>query len=610
MAMSSSPILRRGTSLLPPAPNDVSEGFIELVFFLLGIGILLPWNAYISAKQYFVSRMCEENPAVAKHIEMWFSILYNLASVVSLAMVILVQYHTDTDHPSAAFDGADVGKKKCLIKSTSNLSTPMMCSKTLHVDTTRASSRDDRYTWLMVMVPLGVYSAVFSMTTIFVFVTSIPSQLFLMLSLAGLFICGVCTAVASSGIVGTAGLFHSDIGVNPYFNGQAFGGLLVACANFVASVLDGSSNTWLEYCLNNKNDDESASTLPDDATTVCLPYSEISWATASYFGMSCIVLAACMFGYNYVDEYKRLVRTNSFRGDSLCSSMSECGYDPDVAAAEEVRGASDDDTNVASGLHIRYLSFEDISDPVKESGHEESTALSKWRRKAMVSFASYQNGAPEEPTLEYEELISLRQESDMSEDAYSENSRNVTLSIWHSVQGPAGSLFFTYVCTLTIFPVWTSNLLSSLGCRSSSRIRNDLFTPLSFVIFNAGDLIGRSMSSEVKFEKMYNLSRKLVSLSIFRMMFLVVFLFCNSGDNRFTNWVMQMDLYSWCTQFAFAVTNGVITNVCFCYAPTLVKNRTHHQQVVSAILNFALSFGLLVGSFVSGPYLQFATTSR
>jgi hypothetical protein len=52
-----------------------------------------------------------------------------------------------------------------------------------------------------------------------------------------------------------------------------------------------------------------------------------------------------------------------------------------------------------------------------------------------------------------------------------------------------------------------------------------------------------------------------------------------------------------------------MTNIAFCYAPSLVENRTHPQQVASAILNFALSFGLLVGSFFSGPYLKLASGS-
>jgi Nucleoside transporter len=113
----------------------------------------------------------------------------------------------------------------------------------------------------------------------------------------------------------------------------------------------------------------------------------------------------------------------------------------------------------------------------------------------------------------------------------------------------------------------------------------------------------------VKFEKIENLSSKLVWASIARMAFFLFFLFCDSGHNRFSTWVVEKDMYSWAVQLLFAVSNGFMTNICFCYAPSLVDNRTHPQQVASAILNFSLSLGLLVGSFVSGPYFQFASAS-
>jgi hypothetical protein len=160
-----------------------------------------------------------------------------------------------------------------------------------------------------------------------------------------------------------------------------------------------------------------------------------------------------------------------------------------------------------------------------------------------------------------------------------------------------------------IFPVWTSNLVSKMKCRSSRRIRNDLFTPLSFVIFNGADLMGRSISSGVKYEKIDNLSAKLVWASIFRMIFFLLFLFCDAGNNRYRTWVVESDTYSWAIQFLFAFSNGFMTNICFCYAPSLLENQAHLQQVASAILNFSLSFGLLVGSFFSAPYQQVASKS-
>ena len=36
------------------------RGFIKGVFVILGVGVLLPWNAFVSAKPYFQARLCTE----------------------------------------------------------------------------------------------------------------------------------------------------------------------------------------------------------------------------------------------------------------------------------------------------------------------------------------------------------------------------------------------------------------------------------------------------------------------------------------------------------------------------------------------------------------------
>jgi hypothetical protein len=61
------------------------------------------------------------------------------------------------------------------------------------------------------------------------------------------------------------------------------------------------------------------------------------------------------------------------------------------------------------------------------------------------------------------------------------------------------------------------------------------------------------------------------------------------------------DVFSLVVQFLFAVTNGMMTSVCFRLAPGLIPATTEMQQISSAILNFSLCFGLLCGSFWSFP---------
>ena len=571
-------------------PQTFSESFIKTIFLLLGIGILLPWNAFISAKQYFVSRLCDLKDDgdnyhdIRQEIEMWFSVVYNAAGVLSLVVVILVQHLADGDKYQKRIKTV----KSFIFKNTANLSVSMMSSKTSSLKTIDTRQNRDHTIWFMVIIPLAVYLVVFAISSLLVFLISIPTQVFIFVTLWGLFICGVSTAIASSGIVGTAGLFPADIGVNPFFNGQAIGGLLVACANFVASYLDGSENFLMQYCFNQHSSEaseniisapsENESQESNGETIICIPYGKISFATAGYFSMGGFILTACMIGYNHIDRYKQLVRKNSFGVKDKSTALSD---------KVDMDGDFDDNEKWNNNEQSRLLI-------------EGSIPQTHYIQKITTKIANgYQNNVTG---------VNQVQRQNSSDTDASESTQSVTVSVWTSIWGTALSLFFTYFCTLAIFPVWTSELVSATQCNTPSRIRNDLFVPLSFVIFNGGDLVGRYISSAIEFECISNLSSKLVWASVARIfVFFCLFLSCEARMNRYEGWmVVNNDLYSWSIQFMFAVTNGILTNIAFCYAPTLVENRTKPQQVASAILNLALTLGLTVGSFFSVPFLKFA----
>jgi len=561
-------------------PLTFSERFIKTIFLLLGVGILLPWNAFISAKQYFVSRLCDVRDGVDNYhdirqeIEMWFSIVYNGAGVLSLVVVILVQHLADGDRYRKRMKSV----KSFIFKNTTNLSVSMMSSKISSMKTVDTKQGTDHSIWYMVIIPLAVYLIVFAISTFLVFFTSIPTQVFIFVTLWGLFICGVSTAIASSGIVGTAGLFHADIGVNPFFNGQAIGGLIVACANFLASYLDGPDHFLMQYCSSQYSSDMSTTADEDSQETICIPYGEVSYATAGYFSMGGFILTACMIGYNYVDRYKRLVRKNSFGTNEKNTGSYTDKIDID----------NDYENNEQCNTERSRLLIEGPIPQMQEPNIQTKTTTKP---------KSYHNNGNH-----------VRRQNSSDTDASAESTQSITVSVWTSIWEVSLSLFFTYFCTLAIFPVWTSELVSATQCGSPSRIRNDLFVPLSFVIFNAGDLVGRYLSSAIDVERISNLSSKLVWTSVARIfVFFCLFLSCEARRNRYEGWiVVDNDLYSWSIQFFFAVTNGTLTNVAFCYAPTLVENRTKPQQVASAILNLALTLGLTVGSFFSVPFLKFA----
>jgi len=157
-----------------------------------------------------------------------------------------------------------------------------------------------------------------------------------------------------------------------------------------------------------------------------------------------------MVGYSYVDEYKRLVRKESFReGSSLYSAIGDTACSGKVinGGIDNRQKGNDDDENKVQDRYIRYLSIENVLNSDIEP-EEKERKLSKWKRKAMVSFSSYETN-PNVSNFEHHEMESLRRSrSDISEESISENSQSITWSVWMEVRQSAFSLFFTYFCTL------------------------------------------------------------------------------------------------------------------------------------------------------------------
>ena len=56
------PRVRRRRSCFCPSSSDhrLSDSMIRGIFLLLGVGILIPWNAFVSAKSYYTARSCQE----------------------------------------------------------------------------------------------------------------------------------------------------------------------------------------------------------------------------------------------------------------------------------------------------------------------------------------------------------------------------------------------------------------------------------------------------------------------------------------------------------------------------------------------------------------------
>lgn len=177
------------------------KALLQFIFLLLGVGILAPWNAFISAKDYFDRRLCSmEKFSASANLESNFSLTYNLASVFSLAVVMLLQAVQDR---ASGNDGAPV-----IDESTSEQDDDPLSDPTQHDCETKNNSF-----WLVV-APLSLYLAAFlSQTGMVCFV---KLKAFFLLTYTSLALCGMSCSVAQVGIVATAGLFRPEIAMSPY----------------------------------------------------------------------------------------------------------------------------------------------------------------------------------------------------------------------------------------------------------------------------------------------------------------------------------------------------------------------------------------------------------
>ena len=103
---STNPIITTPLEQVTECNDDHSNSFAKRVAFtFLGIGILLPWNVFVSAEPYFGSRLCDDDDPIVGSVNdnignrknlgssfmLWFSLLYNASGVCTLAILILLR---------------------------------------------------------------------------------------------------------------------------------------------------------------------------------------------------------------------------------------------------------------------------------------------------------------------------------------------------------------------------------------------------------------------------------------------------------------------------------------------------------------------------------------
>ena len=506
------------------------------------MGILVPWNAFISAKSYFESRFCGGGHV---NFESTFAMLYNVSSVLSLSLVLFSQWsrekhiHQDQQVETVPVAAREVTETDVLDSTTASRS---------QASAERvAEDADDTSPYLQVIIPLGVFLVVFLTQTCVVAIPSVAAPQFWRLTIFQLSACGVVTSVATAGIVQVASSKTFSM-VEYFLAGQSFGGVAVALTNWVAALWNDPGDYYDAHCASGN---ETKTALPVIRyMEECVPYNRPDYGMMTYFGLGSLVMVFCISGYIYVlriaDENDDYESIHSDRGDlSLRTDLHLTENDNDGAEIIDASSSLEDDN------HCEHVSI----------------------------------GASPTPG----ETVVM----------------STTREVWYRVWAPCLCIFTTFVVTLALFPAWTSSLQSVYSCRTRLRLSNDMYVPTTFLIFNICDLGGRILSSKVDWNLVRDAPRKLVVGSLVRVGLIPLLFACQSSipDHRWP--IVHSDVYSWFTQCAFGLSNGFLVTTAFVVAPTLLSQNDGVQQARSStLLTLSVSLGLLMGSLLSYPVIQ------
>ena len=157
----------------------------------------------------------------------------------------------------------------------------------------------------------------------------------------------------------------------------------------------------------------------------------------------------------------------------------------------------------------------------------------------------------------------------------------------------AFSVLFTFLVTLSAFPLITS--ITSVD-PSKGRLFQDLFSSFMLLLFNVGDLFGRTLSVWLA---PWLRGSFLAVLSILRISFVPLLLCCHMDDTTEGSWLgtFDNDVAPMCLVLAFATTNGLLASTAMMKGPARVEKE--HEPYAGTIMSLMMQIGLTTGSALS-----------
>ena len=431
-----------------------------------------------------------------------------------------------------------------------------------------------RYGFKEVVTPLTIYAGIFVITAVLVLIKNVEADFLFLYTLVSLAVVGSCGAFMSGGIFGLAAIFP-PIYTQAIMSGQGLAGLIVSLASITTTAIAPPPDSCdSDYCKESgfcDDDDggsgggsgsgsEDASPSPPPDGDGCEEYTT-NWSAFIYFCFAIGILVVCIFSYLTLE---RLPITKYYK--DLASNPG--------AAASPRRTPNTADEGEGEG--------EGVGDG---DGSESLTA----------------------PLLDVNASSDRRSSSSLSSKA---SSSSAPSSVFRSVLPLAVAVFAVFAVSLSIFPSYTTKVMSASACRpSGSRFYNDLWVPFSFVMFNVGDFAGRQVpllfplasSPPASLRRSVTL---VAALSALRVLFVPLFLLCNV-EGTVLPVVFDEDFAPNVFMLLLSLSNGAVASYAMMLGPAAV--RPADGEKAGNVMVLSLQTGLLVGSAASFFVLKIGT---
>ena len=537
----------------------------EVALFLwLGIGTLLPWNAFITASSYFQHRF--QGGPFEDTFESAFGLAYNASNLVALLLLLAVQQFLSES--------------------------------------------------VLITGPYLLTAAIFFAMAVLAVVDVSSGRALFEITMMCVLSCGLLAAPMIAGVTGLASTFPRDCS-SSFFSGQALAGVMASLVSLLTTV---SSPLKPDFCGNGTN--TSGVSYGGDAADA--PFAP-DWSAFWYFFVAAAVCALSVAAYVGVKALRRRRSDGAaYEGSALNPALQRAMLAHGVEEAlpepppRNPFGASSVPNPFvdAASLHEQQqerrrqqqqqqllLQQPQASEEYEYSINLHDSLEEMERRDAAAALLEQQGGGagrgrgesvPRSEAsaegLDYDEYNRRVFNRLPAEESWSPSTIRMVADI---TQKPCLAVLVTFWVTLSVFPAVTADTQSSRRCQSEAgRFWNDLFVPMLFLCFNLSDLLGRLL--QARWQPLNG--KGLLRLSLARLLLLPVFWGLRVRKSRLTP-IFANDSLPFIASLLAGFSNGFCATASMVHASRLVPPQ--HRGVTATLAVTALTLGLMLGSLSS-----------